>query len=145
MISSSILTEDILFLDRQENSIIVYLTENFEDNTLKSYIQAINSANSTFWKKAIEKEVLNRYEQDVWVIVKKQEDQHCINCTWVFIVKKNQLNVAIEYKERLQGKGFQQIKGGLSLQFFHSKWRKERSHPPFGMKKRAELDMPSLN
>ncbi|PLW15082.1 hypothetical protein PCASD_21521 [Puccinia coronata f. sp. avenae] len=110
-ISSSISTDNILSVDRRGNSIIVYLTENVEDDTPKSYIQAINSANSSFWKKAIEKEVSNMYEHEVWVIVKKQEDQHRINCTWVFKVKKNQLNVPIEYKARLCAKGFQQIKG----------------------------------
>ncbi|KAA1088312.1 hypothetical protein PGTUg99_012563 [Puccinia graminis f. sp. tritici] len=31
----------------------------------------------------------------------------------------------------------------VSLQFFHSKWRKKRSHPPFGMEKWVELDVPS--
>ncbi|PLW26249.1 hypothetical protein PCANC_26631 [Puccinia coronata f. sp. avenae] len=46
-ISSSISTDNILSVDRRGNSIIVYLTENVEDDTPKSYIQAINSANSS--------------------------------------------------------------------------------------------------
>lgn len=34
-----------------------------------------------------------------------------INCTWVFKIKKDQLNIPIEYKARLCAKGFQQTKG----------------------------------
>jgi hypothetical protein len=51
------------------------------------------------------------YDHDVWIIVQKPGNQKAINCTWVFKVKKNQLNVPIEYKARLCAKGFQQTKG----------------------------------
>ncbi|PLW49320.1 hypothetical protein PCASD_02649 [Puccinia coronata f. sp. avenae] len=113
-ISSQISTDNILSVDRRGNSIIVYLTEiteNVANNTPKTYIQAINSPNSSFWKKAIEKEISNMYDHDVWAIVRKSGDQSRINCTWVFKVKKDQLNIPIEYKARLCAKGFQQTKG----------------------------------
>ncbi|PLW34182.1 hypothetical protein PCASD_13301 [Puccinia coronata f. sp. avenae] len=110
-ISSQISTDNILSVNRRGNSIIVYLTENVKSNTLKTYLQAINSPNSTFWKKAIQKEVSNMYNHDVWAIVKKSGEQNRINCTWVFKVKKDQLNVPIEYKACLCAKGFQQTKG----------------------------------
>ncbi|KNZ44672.1 putative signal peptide protein [Puccinia sorghi] len=51
------------------NSVIVYLTENSKENTPVSYIQAINSEDSTFWNKAIEKEILKMYDHDVWIII----------------------------------------------------------------------------
>jgi hypothetical protein len=110
-ISSQISTDNILSVNRRGNSIIVYLTENIENDTPKTYVQAINSPNSSFWKKAIQKEVSNMYDHDVWAIVKKSGDQSRINCTWVFKVKKDQLNVPIKYKARLCAKGFQQTKG----------------------------------
>ncbi|KAI7951517.1 hypothetical protein MJO28_007201 [Puccinia striiformis f. sp. tritici] len=111
-ISSDISTDNILSVNCRGNSILVYLTENVEDNTPKSYmIQAINSADSSFWKKAIDKEVSNMEDHDVWVIVKKDDGQKRINCTWVFKVKKDQLNIPIEYKAQLCAKGFQQKKG----------------------------------
>ncbi|KNZ62459.1 uncharacterized protein VP01_12680g1, partial [Puccinia sorghi] len=52
-ISSQILTDNILSVNRKGNSVIVYLTENLEDNTPSSYVQAINSTESSFWKKVI--------------------------------------------------------------------------------------------
>ncbi|POW21890.1 hypothetical protein PSHT_01837 [Puccinia striiformis] len=88
-ISSIISTDNILSVDRRGNSILVYLAETNveEEDNPKSYIQAINSSNSSFWKKAIDKEISNMEEHDVWVIVKKNGDQKRINCTWVFKVK----------------------------------------------------------
>jgi hypothetical protein len=50
-------------------------------------------------------------EHEVWFIVEKKEDQKRINCTWVFRVKRDQLNIPIEYKARLCAKGFQQVEG----------------------------------
>lgn len=58
-ISSQISTDNILSVDLRGNSFIVYLVENIENNTPASYIQAINSASSLFWKKAIDKEITN--------------------------------------------------------------------------------------
>ncbi|KAI7951918.1 hypothetical protein MJO28_007602 [Puccinia striiformis f. sp. tritici] len=110
-ISSAISTDNILSVDRRGNSILVYLAENETDNTPLSYIQALNSANSSFWKKAVEKEITNMESHDVWIIVKKEDGLKCINCTWVFKIKKDQLNVPIEYKARLCAQGFQQVKG----------------------------------
>jgi hypothetical protein len=110
-ISSEISTDNILNVDRRGNQVLVYLSENVECDTPTSYIQAINSEHSSFWKKAIEKEINNMYEHDVWVIVQKKSEQKRINCTWVFKVKKDQLNIPIEYKARLCAKGFQQTKG----------------------------------
>ncbi|PLW27599.1 hypothetical protein PCASD_21002 [Puccinia coronata f. sp. avenae] len=109
-ISSDISPDNILLVDRRGNAVVVYLTEQ-ANNTPKSYVQAINSPASSFWKKAIEKEISNMYDHDVWIIVQKPGNQKAINCTWVFKVKKNQLNVPIEYKARLCAKGFQQTKG----------------------------------
>ena len=54
-ISSTISPENILTVYRQGNSIIAYLTENVSDNTPTSYVQAINSPDSLFWKEAIKK------------------------------------------------------------------------------------------
>ncbi|KNZ45469.1 hypothetical protein VP01_8082g2, partial [Puccinia sorghi] len=34
-----------------------------------------------------------------------------LNCTWVFKIKKDQLNVPIKYKEKLCLEGFQKLKG----------------------------------
>ena len=95
-ISSQISTDNILSVDRRGNSIIVYLTKNVECDTPKTYLQAFNSPNSSFWKKAIQKEVSNMYDHNLWAIVKKSGEQSRINCTWVFKVKKDQLNVPIE-------------------------------------------------
>ncbi|PLW04645.1 hypothetical protein PCASD_26527, partial [Puccinia coronata f. sp. avenae] len=67
-ISSQISQDNILSVDRRGNSIIVYLTKNVESNTPKTYIQAINSPDSSFWKKAIQKELSNMYDHDVWAI-----------------------------------------------------------------------------
>ncbi|KNZ51239.1 DEHA2D06061p protein, partial [Puccinia sorghi] len=58
-ISSQVSTDNILSVDRRRNSVIVYLTKNAVEDIPASYIQTINSTNSSFWKKAIEKEVTN--------------------------------------------------------------------------------------
>ncbi|KAH9458192.1 hypothetical protein Pst134EB_033400 [Puccinia striiformis f. sp. tritici] len=110
-INSAISTDNILSVDRRGNAILVYLAENETDNTPLSYIQALNSANSSLWKKAVEKEITNMESHDVWIIVKKEDGLKCINCTWVFKVKKDQLNIPIEYKARLCAQGFQQVEG----------------------------------
>ncbi|KAI7942739.1 hypothetical protein MJO28_012766 [Puccinia striiformis f. sp. tritici] len=112
-INSAISTDNILSVDRRGNTILAYLTESKipEEDNPKSYIQALNSPNSSFWKKAIDKEITNMQDHDVWIIVEKREDQKRINCTWVFRVKRDQLNIPIEYKARLCAKGFQQVEG----------------------------------
>ncbi|KNZ51032.1 hypothetical protein VP01_4123g1, partial [Puccinia sorghi] len=85
--------------------------ENTDDNTPVLNIQEINSPNSTFWKKSINKEIpINMYGHEVWIIVKKSGEQSWINFTWVFKIKKDQLNLPVEYKARLCVKGFQQVK-----------------------------------
>lgn len=94
-----------------EGETLSLCTSNIADNTPASYIQAINSASSTFWKKALEKEITNMYEHDVWVIVQKSGEQNRLNCIWVFKIKRNQLNVPTKYKARMCVKGFQQVKG----------------------------------
>lgn len=110
-INSNISTDNILSVDRRGNSIMVYLTEVNDKDEPATYLEAINSPSSSFWKKAIEKEIDNMESHDVWVVVRKAEGQKMINCTWVFKIKKDQLNIPIEYKARLCAKGFQQTKG----------------------------------
>jgi hypothetical protein len=78
-ISSKISTNNILNVDQRGNQVHVYLTKNVECDTPSSYIQAINSEHSSFWKKAIEKEINNMYEHNVWVIVQKKGEQKRIN------------------------------------------------------------------
>ncbi|KNZ63940.1 hypothetical protein VP01_10822g1, partial [Puccinia sorghi] len=63
------------------NTIMVHLTETKENDTPMTYIQVVTSAQSSFWKKAIEKEVTNMYDHDVWVIVPKSGEQKPLNCT----------------------------------------------------------------
>jgi hypothetical protein len=51
-ISSEISTNNILNVNQRGNQFLVYLTKNAECDTPSSYIQAINSKHSYFWKKS---------------------------------------------------------------------------------------------
>jgi len=73
--------------------------------------QAINSAESEQWKEAIEIELNNMNDHEVWEVVEKKEDNKLLNCTWVFKIKKNSENEAMEYKARFCVQGFKQTEG----------------------------------
>ncbi|KNZ52964.1 hypothetical protein VP01_3383g3, partial [Puccinia sorghi] len=65
---SAISNDNIISVDRRGNSFLVHLTETKDNDTPMTYIQAVTLAQSQFWKKAIEKEIHNMHEHDVWII-----------------------------------------------------------------------------
>lgn len=111
-------TDNILFYDRRGNPTtylidrpICYLTKEINTSVPKSYTQAIKSADSDKWIKAIEKELDNMKSHNVWTICEMKNNTKLLNCTWVFKIKLDDENKPIEYKARLCAQGFMQEKG----------------------------------
>ena len=109
-ISSRISTDNILNYDRRGNIININLAESYFIEP-KYFHQAINSPESEKWKEAIEKELDNMNDHQVWEVVDKKENDKLLNCTWVFKIKKDSENAATEYKARLCVQGFKQTEG----------------------------------
>lgn len=122
-ISSDISTDNILSVDRRGNAIVVYFTQINSEKEPKTYIQAINSPQSSFWKKAIEKEINNMENHDVWCVVKKTPQQKKLNATWVFKIKKDEFNVPTEYKGKIMCSRFPTNTWGGFLQHKCSHWK----------------------
>lgn len=76
-----------------------------------TFSQATNSADSTKWKEAIEKELNNLKLYNVWTEVDKPESVKPLRLTWVFRIKTNSENEPMEHKARLCVQGFNQVEG----------------------------------
>lgn len=75
--------------------------------TSVSVRDALQSENSQKWRVAMETELENLIEKNVWNIVKRPENGNVIDCKWVLNVKKD----SNRYKARLVARGFWQRPG----------------------------------
>jgi hypothetical protein len=86
---------------------VVYLQESDFDvgpkDDPKSFLQAINGDNSTFWFNAMKEEMKSIAKNQVWDLVDLP-----VGCKWVYKTKTNASGNVEQYKARLVAKGFTQ-------------------------------------
>ncbi|MBW0517612.1 hypothetical protein O181_057327 [Austropuccinia psidii MF-1] len=77
----------------------------------KTYHKAIQGANKLEWEAEIKKELSNMNELAVWDVIELRSDYKIVGTTWVFKIKRDHLNRALEHKARLCAQGFTQTPG----------------------------------
>lgn len=78
-------------------------------NDPKTVKEAMTSKHAGKWKIAMEEEMQNMLENNVFTLVKRPVDKNVIGIKWVFKVKENELGEVDRYKCRIVAKGFTQI------------------------------------
>ncbi|MBW0549089.1 hypothetical protein O181_088804 [Austropuccinia psidii MF-1] len=104
LINSNISQENILPYARRSAAHLTHM-----DPT--SYNEAMKSASSELWHKAIGKELQNMCHLKVWEEVPISKETKLIGTTWVFKTKRNENNMIIEHKAHLCAQGFSQTPG----------------------------------
>ncbi|MBW0485992.1 hypothetical protein O181_025707 [Austropuccinia psidii MF-1] len=84
---------NILPYKRRANALLTLV-----DEAPNTYRGAINSENGSLWKQAIKKELINMAILKVCDVVEVQEAYKLVGTTWVFKIKKKELNKAIQHK-----------------------------------------------
>jgi hypothetical protein len=75
------------------------------------YQEAINSNESTEWKKAMDEEMESIKKNNTWEVVERPEGRRIVDCKWVYKVKLLADGSIQRYKARLVAKGFTQQPG----------------------------------
>ncbi|MBW0504170.1 hypothetical protein O181_043885 [Austropuccinia psidii MF-1] len=76
-----------------------------------TYIKARKSKNNSLWQEAINNKLTKLETLRVWDIVELQDNYKIVGTTWLFKIKRNELNKPIKYKARLCAQGFTQSLG----------------------------------
>ncbi|GFX04043.1 retrovirus-related Pol polyprotein from transposon TNT 1-94 [Trichonephila clavipes] len=82
-----------------------------DDYNPETYEEAINSKDSTNWKKAMESEINSLSENHTWELSDLPVGAKAIPCKWVYRLKTNPDGSINKYKARLVARGFSQRKG----------------------------------
>ena len=83
-----------------------------EDQEPLSYKEAIKSRDNKHWIKTMHEEMKFLEKNQIWILVKKPENQKLVGFKWIFKRKKGILGKeAPRYKVRLVAKGFTQQLG----------------------------------
>ncbi|MBW0537778.1 hypothetical protein O181_077493, partial [Austropuccinia psidii MF-1] len=108
LISSDIDTANILSYRRRPRTNLTQIKEN---ETPRSYNEALSGPNKERWEVAIQTKLDNMEKLKVCTPRPKSGDDKPITCTWAFRIKKNSTGKPTEYKARLCAQGFRQIPG----------------------------------
>ena len=80
-----------------------------------TYQEAIQSAESAHWKRAMDEEIAALRSNNTWKTMPLPADAHAIGCKWIYKVKLNSDGSIERYKARLCAKGYSQ-KYGIDYQ-----------------------------
>ncbi|MBW0488783.1 hypothetical protein O181_028498 [Austropuccinia psidii MF-1] len=106
LITSSIDQLNVLPYSRRGNALFSASIE-----IPSTYKNALKSKDKDLWKQAINKELDNMNQLKVWEIVDLKDDYKLVGTTWIFRIKTNHQNEAVEFKARLCAQGFSQTQG----------------------------------
>ncbi|MBW0505464.1 hypothetical protein O181_045179 [Austropuccinia psidii MF-1] len=96
----------VLPFPRRENALIT--------NTLtipSTYKNTSKSEDRVLWQEAINQELNNMNQHNLWQVIDMKEDYKLFGTPWIFRIKTNDRNEATEYKARLCAQGFSQTQG----------------------------------
>ena len=79
--------------------------------TPKKYEEAVSGDFAKYWNDAIQKEIQNLRDHQVWEWCDLPKGKRCIDATWAFRVKANQQGDCDRLKARICGRGFKQRYG----------------------------------
>lgn len=77
----------------------------------ETFEQAVKSPQNTFWKRAMDEEIISLNENVTWNLEVLPKGKRAIPCKWVFKVKRNRDGSIDKYKARLVIEGFTQRYG----------------------------------
>lgn len=81
------------------------------DNDPKTFREAIEREEAAEWSEAMHAELDSTFKNQVWELVKPQENQKPIGCKWVFKTKRDADGKVERNKARLVATGFTQKEG----------------------------------
>lgn len=90
---------------------VTYCVNGFIPDDPSTVEEALSSANSEVWKKAMCDEFNSLQENDTWELSELPPNRRPIQCKWVFKTKRDSDGRIVRYKARLVAKGFTQQKG----------------------------------
>uniref|UniRef100_A0A5S6QGV6 Reverse transcriptase Ty1/copia-type domain-containing protein n=1 Tax=Trichuris muris TaxID=70415 RepID=A0A5S6QGV6_TRIMR len=88
-----------------------YVLMAVETENPKSYAEAMQTAEYTHWRRAMEEEMQSLAENQTWTLVKLPVNKKALNNRWVLRVKTKPDGTVDRYKARLVAKGFAQKYG----------------------------------
>ncbi|MBW0546341.1 hypothetical protein O181_086056 [Austropuccinia psidii MF-1] len=106
LISSNINQLNVLPFPRRGNALIT--------NTMtipSTHKNALKYENRILWQQAIDKELKNINQHNMWEVIDQKEDYKFVGTTCIFRIKTNDRNEATEHKVRLCSQGFSQTQG----------------------------------
>lgn len=80
---------------------------NVQDPMTRS--EALNSHDSSNWKRAMEEEIKSLQDNDTWTLVDLPANKNIVDCKWVFKTKRGNDPTQRKYKARLVAKGYTQF------------------------------------
>ena len=87
------------------------LLQNEAPSTPLTYREAINAADSSAWKCAMDDEIQQINKKGTWTLVDFPPGYKPVKCKWVYAAKMNADNRITRHRARLVAKGFNQKKG----------------------------------
>ena len=82
-----------------------------KDGEPANYWEACRSINAESWQEAMDEEMKNMRDFDVWEVVPRPENHNVMSCKWVYKIKRNQDGSVARMKARLTSRGFTQREG----------------------------------
>jgi hypothetical protein len=104
-------TLNILPFSRTRRQAVFLTTAEEEHYTPKNYKDAVSCSNKEDWLVAIEKELANMKDLNVWEAIPRLPSHFPIPCVWVFRNKIDANGKIVERKARLCAQGFLQKQG----------------------------------
>ncbi len=95
-------------------SAVAFAVGTLEQQTPRTYREAMASPDSAKWKDALDKEMRSCDEQQVWRLVRRDQlprGANVLPCKEVFKLKVDEHGTVVEHKARVTPKGFRQMKG----------------------------------
>ena len=92
------------FLSVKAKTFPDFVTYRSAKETPQSYLQAINSDDSSKWQSAMQEGIKSFAENSTWVLVDRLQSENVVKCKWIF--KFNELSTnEPKFKARLVAKG----------------------------------------
>ena len=88
-----------------------------DGSTIRTYKQALGTAQATQWHEAATQEYNSLVENGTWDIVDLPEGKKAIGSGWVFKVKQNADGTIERFKAQIVAKGYSQVEG---IDFFET-------------------------
>jgi hypothetical protein len=103
--------KDEIEVDSQEALVNALLSDPSDGYIPKTFNQALKDVNAKDWMAAVQEELSNLADLDVWEVRLVPVGTRVLGARWVFAQKFNDLGAVIRFKARYVAKGYSQVEG----------------------------------